>query len=79
MALVHADRNDLVNGEKSNHAEWKYRIAVLIKEKVMGPSGRVEKLDSDKTMDTLSIILGKQEKYADKDVAMWPWPGGPVS
>lgn len=79
MALVHADRNDLVNGEKSNHAKWKYRIAAVIKEKGMGSSGQVEKLDSDKTMDTLSIILGKQENYADKDVAMWPWPGGLVS
>lgn len=47
MALVHADRNDLVKGEKSNHAKWKYRIAVVIKEKGMGPRGQVEKLDSD--------------------------------
>lgn len=79
MALVHADRNDLVKGEKSDHAKWKYRIAVVIKEKEMGPSGQVKKMDSDKNMDTSSIILGKQEKYADKDVAMLPWPGGLVS
>lgn len=79
MALVHLDRNDLVTEEKSNHGKWKYRIAVVIKEKEITPSGQVEELDSDKSMDTLPIILGNQEKYADKDVAMWPWPGGLVS
>lgn len=32
----------------------------------MGTSGQVEELDSDKSMDTLSRILGKQENIGLK-------------
>lgn len=37
----------------------------------MGPSGQVKELDSEKSMDTLSRTLGKQEKYRARVVSMW--------
>lgn len=43
----------------------------LSKEKGMGPCEQSLELNSDKSMDTISVIPDKQEKFRGKDANMW--------